>query len=531
MSEKCETRGSLALKDKKVIVIEAAERPETQKLRVAAYCRVSSDSSDQLNSFMAQLNYYTTLISGKENWTMADIYADEGISGTSAEKRQDFQRLLSDCRKGRVDKILVKSISRFARNAKDCLETIRELKAIGVGVCFEEQSIDTSGMSGELLTAVFAAIAQKESESISGNMRWSYKRRMESGEFITCKAPFGYCLKNGTLEVNEEEAEIIRMIFERYLSGQSKDDIASHLSALGIPTRDGKMRWQHSTVSYILRNEKYVGDALLQKRYTTDTLPYQQKTNHGEKEQYYLPGSHPPIIDRDTFEAVSVLLYSRAEKVTTEKHQNDPLTRKIVCGSCGTLFKRTGSGSKLYWVCRNHYRNKDNCPVTRIPEDEIKAAFLRLYHKLRLHGEGILTQMLSDLQAIREQRMLWSMDIVELNKQICDLTDQNRTLADMQKLGLVDPDIFISQSNELARQLQAAKQKKERLLSDRDDDTFSQTKLLLEALEAMPEFLPDFDGEVFGDLVEKITAESNERLRFRLRNGLELTEHIERTVR
>lgn len=192
MNERHETLGNLALEQKRVIVIDAAERPETQKLRVAAYCRVSSDSSDQLNSFMAQLNYYTTLISSKDKWIMAEIYADEGISGTSAEKRQDFQRLLPDCRKGRVDKILVKSISRFARNAKDCLETIRELKSMGVGVCFEEQGIDTSDMSGELLTAVFAAIAQKESESISGNMRWSYKRRMESGKFITCKAPFGY---------------------------------------------------------------------------------------------------------------------------------------------------------------------------------------------------------------------------------------------------------------------------------------------------------------------------------------------------
>ncbi len=165
--------GSLALERKNVTVIEATQRPEAQKLRVAAYCRVSSDSSDQMNSFAAQLNYYTTLIGSKENWAMADIYADAGISGTSAEKRPDFQRLLSDCRKGQIDKILVKSISRFARNAADCLKTIRELKAIGVGVCFEEQGIDTSEMTGELLTAMFSAIAQKESESISGHMRWS----------------------------------------------------------------------------------------------------------------------------------------------------------------------------------------------------------------------------------------------------------------------------------------------------------------------------------------------------------------------
>lgn len=280
-----------------------------------------------------------------------------------------------------------------------------------------------------------------------------------------------------------------------------------------------------------MRNEKYAGDALLQKRYTTDTLPYQKKINHGEKEQYYLPGSHPPIIDRDTFEAVRTLLNRRAEKVTTEKHQNDPLTRKIVCGSCGTLFKRTGRGTKLYWVCRNHYRSKDNCPVIQIPEEEIKAAFLRLYHKLRFHGETILSQMLSDFQAIREQRILWSVDIIELNKQIYELTDQNRTLADMNKLGLVDPDIFISQSNELAYQLQAAMRKKEQLIGDRGDDTIPQIRALLETLEAMPEFLPDFDSEIFGDLVEKITAESNTCLRFCLKNGLEPTEQIRRTVR
>ena len=180
MNRRQQTDGSLALEQKKVIVIEAAQRPEAQKLRVAAYCRVSSDSSDQMNSFAAQLNYYTTLINSKDNWTMADIYADAGISGTSAEKRPDFQRLLSDCRRGRIDKILVKSISRFARNAVDCLKTIRALKAIGVGVCFEEQGIDTSEMTGELLTAMFSAIAQKESESISGNMRWSYQHRMKS---------------------------------------------------------------------------------------------------------------------------------------------------------------------------------------------------------------------------------------------------------------------------------------------------------------------------------------------------------------
>ena len=185
---------------------------------------------------------------------MVDIYADEGITGTSAEKREDFQRLMADCRRGLIDRVLVKSISRFARNTKECLEAIRELKLLGIGVYFEKENIDTATMSGEMMTALFASFAQAESESISGNMRWSYQRRMQSGEFITCKAPFGYRLRNGKLEVEESEAEIIRLIFNRFLSGYSTSDIAEEVTNLGIPTRDGTPYWQQTTISYVLLN-------------------------------------------------------------------------------------------------------------------------------------------------------------------------------------------------------------------------------------------------------------------------------------
>ncbi len=530
MGRQPQTSGSLALEQKNVIVIEAAPKQEAEKLRVAAYCRVSSNSTDQLNSFMAQLNYYTALIASKENWTLADLYADEGITGTSAEKRPDFQRLLADCRRGRVDKVLVKSVSRFARNARDCLTTIRELKSIGVGVCFEEQHIDTSNMSGELLTAVFATMSQKESQNISSHMRWSYQRRMQSGQFITCSAPFGYRLsKDRKLVINEPEAEVVRMIFAQYLSGQSKDDIAEYVSTLGMQTREGNTQWGHKAISYILSNERYVGDSLLQKKYTTDTLPFKQMVNRGEKEQYFVPQSHPAIIDRETFDAVAELLGRRT--FTMPQRESSPLAMKVFCGICGNSYRRAVCGQKTYWVCRQHYRDKDRCPSGRIPEEEIYAAFLRVYHKLRLHGGPILKQMNADLQSVRERRMLWSLDIVSLNQKIADLSDQDRMLADMNKCGLVDPDIFISQSNELARQLRAAKQKKEQLLADGDDDTLPRTRELLETLETLPEFLPAFDGEIFTDLVERITAEGDGTLRFRLKNGLELTETTERSVR
>lgn len=223
MDEKRLVDGTTALAEKRprVIKIEPAERPQNVRLRVAAYTRVSSDSEDQLNSFAAQNRYYTELISGKAEWRMVDIYADEGITGTSVAKRDDFQRMMADCRRGLIDQILVKSISRFARNTKDCLQNIRELKELGVNVRFEREGIDTVNVSSELITAIYAAFAQKESESISGNMRWSYQRRMESGEFNTCKAPWGFRLDGRKLKICESEADIVQRIFLEYLSGMN----------------------------------------------------------------------------------------------------------------------------------------------------------------------------------------------------------------------------------------------------------------------------------------------------------------------
>ena len=522
-----ETSGNLALQEKKVIVIEAARRPETRKLRVAAYCRVSSDSSDQMNSFAAQLRHYTALIGGRDTWTMADLYADAGISGTSAARRPEFQRLLTDCRRGAVDKVLVKSVSRFARNTKECLETVRELKSIGVSVRFEEQNIDTADMSGELLTAVFAAIAQKESESISGNMRWSYQHRMRSGTFLPPAVPYGYKIRDKQIVMDEVRAETIRRIFRDYLAGQSMDDIAARLNRESAKAR----KWRHSAISYILSNERYIGNSLWQKTYATDTFPAKQVRNHGEREQYYVENTHPPIVEKDVFLAVQALKEQRGEVRRTRQRTDNPLHRMILCGVCGKKFIRKVARGKIYWVCRVHDREKKNCPAGRIPEAELHAAFLRIYHKLRLHGEPILRQLIDDLQAIRERRMLWSLDIIELNKRISDITDQERMLADMNKLGLVDPDIFISQSNQLARQLCAARQEKERILASEKDDTIPRTQELLETLSTLPEFLPDFDGEIFTELVEQVIADDSNIIRFRLKNGLELTETIERGVR
>lgn len=521
--------GSLALdtKSHRVITIPATEQPQDVKLRVAAYARVSSSSEDQLNSFAAQNDHYTTLISDNENWMLVDIYADEGISGTSAEKRDEFQRMMSDCRRGLIDRVLVKSISRFARNTTECLEAVRELKALGVSVFFEEQGIDTGTMSSESMTAIFASLAQEESRNISANMRWSYQRRMESGTFLPSSAPYGYEIVDGEIQIVEREAEIIRQIFADYLAGVGTDEIAKKLQSQYAET--GK-KWSARSVSYVLTNERYIGDSLWQKTYATDTFPARQVQNRGERPQYYAKETHPAIITEDVFAAAQELIQKR-QGYFQPQPQEYAFRKAIICEKCKRPYRRKMVRGVPYWVCPTHENDKDQCQTTQIPEEEIEEAFLRLYYKLKHYGTPILKEMLSNLREVRDHRMLWSMDIIELNKKIADLTSQNQVLADFNHRGLIDPDIFISQTNALTEQLRAAKREKTQLLDKEEDQTIRHTTELLETLEHEPEFLDSFDGELFGELVERIIVEDNTRLRFQMRNGLELTEQIERTVR
>ena len=532
MNEQTAISGSLALNSTPhVIMIPASGPVRTRKLRVAAYARVSSNSEDQIHSFAAQNAYYTELITGNPEWEFVDVYADEGITGTSAEKRDDFQRLLKDCRRGRIDKVLTKSTARFARNTSESLMAVRELRDLGIGVCFEEQGIDTAQMSGELLTAIFSMIAQKESEAISENIRWTYQKKMKKGSFITCKAPFGYRLVKGGLEIVEAEAEIIRLIFQRYLNGRSMEDIAKEITRYGIPTRDKTPYWQTTSIQYVLHNEKYAGDSLAQKTYTTRTLPHRKKRNQGEYDQYFVPGSHPAIIDRELFDRAQALLKQKGAVIHPKSGVTYPWTGTVICGQCGSIFKRKKCRESAYWTCRLHDKSPDKCQITQIPESEFERAFLRLYYKLRHHGMPVLSQLLTDLQTAQNRKLLWSLDIVELNKQIADIVRQERLLAELKQQGLVDPDIYITRSNTLAEQLRTAKLEKERFLESEEDQTIRQTQVLLEILETGPEFLEAFDEELFSELVAKIIVENNECLRFRLINGLELTETIERTVR
>ena len=532
MTEKHLTDGTTALAGQpRVIKIEAAEKPENARLRVAAYTRVSSDSDDQLNSFAAQNRYYAALISGKAEWRMVDIYADEGITGTSAAKREDFQRMMADCRRGLIDQILVKSISRFARNTKDCLEAVRELKEMGVNVRFEREGIDTANVSSELITAIYAAFAQKESESISGNMRWSYQRRMEAGTFLPSSMAYGYKLVGRKIEIDADAALVVCRIFQWYLNGVNRIAIAKMLNEEGISSGQRK-KWHSASVRYILTNEKYTGDSLWQKTYTSDTLPTTRHKNKGEHEQYYAVGTHPPIIPREIFDQAQNLLQKRE---TDYRKRNcpgsHPLTGKIVCGCCGSTFRRKEYRGEIRWACMGHERSGKDCPITPITGKTIYEAFCRLYYKLKHQSLPILEQMLETLRTIRDRRLLWSEDIVSLNKKISELSSQNQTLAFLKQNGLVDPDIFISKSNELTRQLRQAKLDKEKLMAAEGDATAQRTQELIAMLEDGPDFLDRPDTELCGALVAEIIVETNDTLRFRLHNGLELRESIERTVR
>ena len=525
--------GSMALaeKERRVITIEAAERPQTIKLRIAAYARVSSASEDQLNSFAAQQRYYMDLIDSKENCTLVDIYADEGITGTSAKKRTDFQRLLTDCRRGLIDRVLTKSISRFARNTKECLETIRELKLMGIGVCFEEQNINTAEMTGERLTAVFASIAQSESESISKNVRWGIQKRMREGTYLPPQQPYGYRIENGRICIDDSKAEIVRKIFSDYLAGSGIEAIANRLNQMNACDQQGR-KWTPVLVSLVLKNEKYTGDSLWQKTYRTDTLPRQKCMNHGEKDRYFVEDTHPEIIPQDIYQKAQRILQQR--KCSGEISQDalaSPFREKVTCACCGSSLRRKIANEQVYRVCRTHAKGKADCSLLPVPEAELRNAFCRLYYNLKHHGKKILSEMLSRLIAIRERRMLWSEDVITLNRKISDLSSQYQMLTEFKQKNLIDPDIYIAQSNALTEQLRSAKREKERLLDADGDTTIQDTREILDTIENGPDFLDAFDAELFGELIDKIIVESNVRIRFRLKNGMELPEEIERTVR
>lgn len=509
----------------KVRVIQATKGTLSDKLPVAAYCRVSSNSEDQRHSFVAQVKEYTARIAENEKWELAGIYADKGITGTSAQKRPEFQRLIEDCRQGKVKRILTKSISRFARNTQECLEYVRELKILGVSVYFEKEGLDTADIAGELLISVFGSLAQEESTSIGGNMRKSYEYRMKSGKFNTCCAPYGYRLSGTTLEIHESEAAVIRWIFESFLNGKGRYQIVSELNEKRVPSPNDST-WQMGTLYYILDNERYCGDALLQKTIALDGLSHKRQRNKGQSEQYYVESSHPAIVPPEIFLKVKELRRNRDIKKRIITRKVPLLHRKIKCTCCGQFFKRRErKAGKVAWVCSQHDIDKTLCPSPPVAETMIMSSFENMINLLMASIDTILVPMAAQLRRLRERSIMGNEDINALNQQILSLTDQLHAVSKLHSMNILDISAFREKSNAINAQLDEAQRKRKLLISGTvKDDKLEKTEAIISILQDIKQSPASLeDGGVFEQIVNKVLVDKDKKIVFRLINGLELT--------
>lgn len=395
-----------------VTVIPADERKQTrvqpgQKLKVAAYCRVSTDDEDQLNSYRVQMDYYTKHIMSNDNLEFAGIYADEGISGTQVKKRAQFLKMIKDCEKGKIDMILTKSVSRFARNIVDSISYVRKLKAMGISIYFEEQHIDSLKEKSEAYIGIFSAIAQSESENISGNVRWGILKRMENGTYSSKMDMFGYRRDKVTKEVYivPEEAEAVRMIYRYFLDGMSTHQIAKELEKNNIKTFNGGDKWHQSTIMNILQNEKYCGDVMYQKTYILDCMSKKQIVNHGKRNRYLVSNDHEPIVSRDLYYAVQAEFARRKTKRSTSDSAKTGIGRYsskyafselLVCGDCGGHFRRKTvkkkNGTMHYWRCINRldYADRFCSNSVGFEENALKDAVCRaLFEIFKKRANGM----------------------------------------------------------------------------------------------------------------------------------------------
>ncbi len=510
----------------KLNVIEITTVNSTDELiPLAPYCRVSSDSKDQLHSFAAQIKYYKDYERTHPQYKLVDIYADEGITGTEMDKRDELHRLFRDCEKGKIKRVIVKSVSRFARNTEELIIAIRRLKELGVSIYFEEQDIDTDKMPIEMIVTFPGIAAQQESEAISGNMRWSYKKRMESGEFNTTYPAYGYYLINNQLVINEAEAVVVRRIFAMYLQGIGKQRIANILNSEGVPRRDGKEKWYVFTVDYILNNERYMGDALLQKQYTTETLPFRRRKNNGELPMYYVENSNPPIVSREIFKAVQELQNSRRCNTNTSKGKYI-LSGIMRCPDCNRTFRRQTISNIAYWICSGKASGATDCNSRRVLEDEIYESFINMTIKLKDYRKSLLGVLIHQIELMQSKCGEAQERIKAIDKEIADLATQNLVITRLHSNGILNASEYSQQSSEIGNKISALRSERKKIVAEDEND------LLLDELRqldsAIDEYIPTmkFNQELFEQIVEGITIDSNSEITFKLIGGIELTEEI-----
>ena len=500
-----------------------AKTEEAPKLRVAAYCRVSTETDEQATSYEAQIEHYTDFIEKHPGWELAGIYADDGISGTNTKKRDEFNRLIDDCMAGQIDMVVTKSISRFARNTLDCLKYIRQLKDKNIAVFFEKEAINTLDAKGEVLLTIMASLAQQESQSLSQNVRLGLQYRYQQGKVQVCTNRFlGYDKdEDGNLVINPEEAEVVKRIYREYLGGKSYYAIGQGLTADGIRTAAGSDYWLASTLRKILTNEKYIGDALLQKTITTDFLNKKRVANKGIVPQYYVENSHEAIIPRDLFLQVQEEMVRRARLETgTGKRRvysgKYALSHLMYCAHCGDIFRRTQwwiRGEKIpVWRCVSRIeKRKSNvdCPSRTICEKDLHAAVVAAFNQLLEQKDEFLPGM--KLAMERAMQASNTPRVAEIDERMKDLQKELLKKANA-KQGY----------ESLTEEIDALREEKEALLVE--DANRAGLKQRLDELEAFleehQEPVTDYDEGQVRKLIEKITV-YDDHLAFEFKSGLE----------
>lgn len=512
--------------------VEIIMPPQTQEsvrpTRIAAYCRVSGKSDDQLNSFYAQVRHYTTCVSEIPNSELVDVYADEGISGSTIEKRDDFKRMLADCDKGKIDRIITKTVSRFARNTLECLETVRNLKLKGISVYFEEQKIDTQNMGNEMMITMFGSIAQSEARSISKNLKMMNRKRMENGEYISRMAPYGFQYEDRTYTIIIDRALVVRRIFRDYLKGYGTAAIANRLNSEEVPPPDHAKRWRSNTIYGILCNEKYIGDTCYQKTYREDDLPFTKRKNRGELQRYYAEGTHMGIVERNVFQQVQALMSFKSNPAQSTALPKTAFSEIIRCGCCGGTFRRKLTRGKAYWICYHHNIHKDYCDMPAIPESEIEDAYIALFNKLKANMKVIITPTLNSLKELDNAQRRENTRLRDIDLRLVELNDKKHLLTRLQTSGIMDDITYRKEVVSIDQEMSTLQAERKKML-DADDglQQINQIKELQDILMDTPS-AQDFDPETFASIIENATVIGRSNIEFKLLGGFQFTERLER---
>lgn len=506
-------------------------------LRVAAYCRVSTKQEEQLNSYENQVEHYTERINLENGWTLEGIYADKGISGTSVKNRDEFNRMIRRCKQGKIDMIITKSIARFARNTVDCLKYVRLLNDLGVDVYFEEQGIHSNQPGAEFYITIYGSIAQSESENISANIKWGKAQSAKEGKVIFQYKNFlGYRKgEDGQPEIVPEEAETIRLIYDRFLAGDSLKGIAELLEEKGIKSPTGKAQWQFSTIQSILSNEKYKGDAIINKTYITDCISKKVRVNNGERPKYYVENSHPAIIDSATFGRVQEELARRSgkrkvrQKAKTEQGKYSSkyaMTELLVCGECKTPYRRctwtAGGKKKIVWRCINRLDyGKKYCHNSPTIEESIlqKAVMTAIMETANQNTEVLRTLKLHIGMGLEGEKS--NDNSLDLQVRIAEIDAEFRKMLDRVSTETVeafDEETATRLMNEKSRLQQQldniadAEQRRENAKS-RLDDIYT----ILDGIKNRP---MEYDDQIVRQLLERIVVDSKEQVTVIFKGGL-----------